>query len=79
MAKNDVNDFDWFKNLAMKPKNCGIFFDKSSCALEFFLPIVSESKFINRERSYCVFFDFQAITLVMTLIFGKNDIFQKLA
>ena len=68
MAKNDIKGFDWFKNLAsflaMKRRKCGIFFDKSSCAPEFLLSIVSKLKFMNLERSYC-FFDFQTITLIM--------------
>ena len=59
----------WFKNLtsflAMKRKKLVYFSDKSLCALEFLLPIVSKLKFINLERSYCVFFYFQAITLSM--------------
>jgi len=39
MAKNEVKQFDWFKILtsflAMNREKCGIFFDESSCALEF--------------------------------------------
>ena len=59
MAKNDVNNFDWFKNLtlflAMKRKNYGLFFHESLVALEFLLPIVSKLKFDNLKRSYYVF------------------------
>ena len=36
-------------------KKMAYFLDKSSWALEFLLPIVSKLKFINLERSYCVF------------------------
>ena len=56
MAKNDVKDFDWSKHLtsfsAMKHNKDGIFFDKSSLALEFFQHVVSKLKIINLERNY---------------------------
>ena len=36
-------------------KSIGSFIDKSSCTLEYLLPIVSKLKFINLERIYCTF------------------------
>ena len=47
--------------------NVAYLFDKSSCALEFLLPIVWKLKFINLERSSLRFLDFQAITLRMLI------------
>ena len=41
------------------------FFDKSKRALEFFQHRGSKLKFINLERNYYFFFDFQPVTLTM--------------
>ena len=51
----------------------GHFFDKSKVALEFFQHRGSKLKFINLERNYYFFFDFQLVTLPITDILANTD------